>query len=88
MLGRIAMQMRAVGVGNDQSGVGRKQLAGQILREGEEQPVAMRPVVLPFLIDAQILDRRLDFNNPDVAARIHRHQIGAPARRQCQLADA
>ena len=79
MLGRVAMQMRAVGVGDDQSGIGRKQFAGQILREGEEQPVAMQPVVLPFLIGAQILDRLLDFNDPDVAPGVHRHQIGAPS---------
>src|SRR5258708_4790635 len=48
MLRRLAMHMRAIGVGNDQAGVGGKNLARQILGEGEEQPVAMRPVVLHF----------------------------------------
>ena len=57
MLGRLAMQVRAVGVGDDQAGILRKNLARQILREGEEQPVAMHPVVLPFLVGAQILHR-------------------------------
>ena len=57
MLGRLAMQMRAIGVGDDQAGIVRENLARQILREGEEQPVAMHPVVLPFLVGAQILHR-------------------------------
>ena len=47
-----AVKMRAVGIGDDQAGILREYLAGQILREGEEQPVAMHPVVLPFLIGA------------------------------------
>jgi hypothetical protein len=57
MLRRLAMHMRAVGVGNDQPGLLGENLARQILRKGEEQPVAMRPVVLPLLVGAQILDR-------------------------------
>src|SRR5205823_10033567 len=50
MLGRLAMQVGAVGVGDDQAGILWKYLARQILREGKEQPVAMHPVVLPFLV--------------------------------------
>jgi hypothetical protein len=56
VLGRLAMQMRAIGVGDDEAGVLRKDLARQVLREGEEQPVAMGAVFVPFLICAQILD--------------------------------
>src|SRR6185295_17489628 len=44
MLGRLAMEMGAVGVGDDQTGAFREYLARQILREGEEQLVAMHPV--------------------------------------------
>jgi len=40
--------MRAIGVGDDQAGVSRENLAGQILREGEEQPVAIARGTLPF----------------------------------------
>ena len=54
---RRAMHVRAVGIGDDQAGVGGKYLATQILGEGEEQPVAMGPVFRPFLIGAQILHR-------------------------------
>ena len=88
MLGRLAVQMRTKGVGDDQAGFGGENLAAHILREGEQQPIAMRPVVFPFLIGAQILDRGFDFDNPDVAARVQRHQVGAPPRRQRQFADA
>jgi hypothetical protein len=51
------MHVRAVGVGDDQAGFGRENLATQVLGEGEEQPVAMRPVVRPFLVGAQIRPR-------------------------------
>ena len=88
MLRRLAMQVCAVGIGDDQAGVFRKNLAGQILREGKEQPVAMHPVVLPFLVGAQIFHRRLDLDDPDVAALVQGDQVGAPSRRQWQLADA
>src|ERR1700694_867600 len=50
MLRRLAMQMRAIGIGDDQPGLFGENLARQILREAEEQPVAMRAVVLPFLV--------------------------------------
>ena len=39
MLGRFAMQVRAIGISDDQAGVLRKNFARQILREGEEQEV-------------------------------------------------
>src|SRR4051794_28656765 len=44
VLGRVAMQMRPIGVGDDQTRVSRKDLARQILRKSKEQPVAMRAV--------------------------------------------
>jgi hypothetical protein len=57
VLWRRAMHMRAIGVGNDQAGVSREDLARQILGEGEEQPVAMGAVFRPFLVGPQILQR-------------------------------
>ena len=74
-------------IGHDQSGVGRENLARHILRGGEEQPVAMGAVVLPFLVGAEIGDRGFDLDDPDRAAGIERHQIGAAAGRQRQFAD-
>src|SRR5262245_6821560 len=88
MLGRLAEKMRAIGIGDDQTSILWKKIAAQVLRESEEQPVAMGPVVLPFVIGAQIFDRRLDLDDPDLAALVQRHQIGATSRRQRQLADA
>src|SRR5258708_14125409 len=54
MLRRFAMHVCAIGVGDDQSSLGRKYLAGQILREAEEQPTPMGAVVLPFRVAARI----------------------------------
>ena len=51
-------------------------------RGGEEQPVAVQPIVHPFLVGAKIRDRRLDLDDPDFAGGAERRQIGAPAGRQ------
>lgn len=80
VLRRFAVQVRAIGVGHDQTGVGGENLARQILREREEQPVAMHPAIPPFLVGAQILHRGLDLDDPDLAALVQRHKVGAPAR--------
>src|SRR3954447_15455506 len=86
MLRRVAMHVRAIGVSDDQSGLLRENFARQILGEGEKQPVAMRAVILPFLVGAQILERGFDLDDPDIAALVQRHQIGAPSRGQRQFA--
>ena len=87
MLGRLADDLRAKGVSDDQAGVRRKYLAGHLDRGGEEQPVAVHPVVHPFLIGAEIRHRGLDLDNPDFAVGAERHEVGAAARRQRQLAN-
>ena len=46
----------------------------------------MQPVIHPFLVGAQIGDRRFDFHDDDFAVAAERHQIGAPAGRQRQFA--
>ena len=74
-------------VGDDQPGVRRKYLAGHLDRGGKEQPVAVHPVVHPFLVGAEIRDRGLDLDDPDFAVGAERHEIGAAARRQRQFAD-
>ena len=58
---------------------GGKISPGTSMRGGEEQPVAMQPVVLPFLIGAEIGDRGFDLDDPDFAGGIEGHQIGAAA---------
>ena len=60
---------------------------GTSIDGGEEQPVAVQPVVGPFLIGAEIGHRRFDFDNDDLAVAAERHQVGAPARRQRQFGD-
>ena len=71
------MHVGAIGIGDNQAGFLGKDVARQILREGEEQPVAMGAIVLPFVIGAQIVERRLDLHDPDLAALVQRDQIGA-----------
>ena len=61
---------------------------GTSVRGGEEQPVAVHPIVHPFLVGAEIRHRGLDLDDPDFAVAAERHQIGAAARGERQLADA
>ena len=87
VLRRRAFDFGAEGIGHDQPGVGRENLARHLERCGEEQAVAMRAIVRPFLIGAEIGDRGFDLDDPDLAARVERDQIGAAAGRQRQFAD-
>ncbi len=88
MFGRFTTLIGAVSVGYDQSSIGREKIAGQFSWKSKKQPVAMCPVDLPFSVRAQILPRGLDFNDPDIALRVHRHQIGSATRRQRQFLNA
>ena len=83
----VPQELRAKGIGHDETGVGRENLARHLDRGGEEQSVAMRAIILPFLVGAEVRDRGLDLDDPDFAARIERHQIGAAPGRQRQFAD-
>ena len=67
MFGRRANDLGAVAVGQDQPGVFGKYLERHMRRGGEEQPVAMPAIVRPFAVDAKILDRRFDFDDPELA---------------------
>ncbi len=79
VLRRFAHDRRAEGIRHDQADVGRKDLAGHADDGGEEQPVAMQPVFHPFLIGAEIGDRRFDLDNENLAVAARRDQIGAAA---------
>ena len=50
VLRRFAGKRCAERVGNDKAGVRREDLARHVKCGGEEQPVAMKPIVDPFLI--------------------------------------
>ena len=55
---------------------------------GEEQAVAGEAVFRPFAVDPEILDRRLDLDDPEVAATgSSADHVGAPAGGERQLAD-
>src|SRR5262245_25330922 len=88
MLGRLAQKLAAISVSDDQTRVFRKDICRYVRRGGEIEPVAMQPVVGPFLVDAEILDRRLDLDDPELAVVAQRHQVGAAAGGERQFADA
>jgi hypothetical protein len=64
MLGRLGDDRSPEGIRHNQPGVARENVAGHLGRGGKEQPVAMQPVVHPFLIGAEIRNRRLDLDDP------------------------
>lgn len=57
MFGRLTHKIRAEFVGNDQAGILRKNLMRHVSGGRKQQPVAMHPIVLPFLIRAEIGNR-------------------------------
>jgi hypothetical protein len=86
VLGRLASEFGAEGIGHDQPGIGREYLARHFDGRREKQPVAVRAIILPFLVGAEIGDRGFDLDDPQFAARSEAHQIGAAAGRQRQFA--
>ena len=53
---RLAQDFRAIGIGDDQAGVGRHDFSGYIGGNREIQAIAMGGVVAPFAIGAKIGD--------------------------------
>ena len=53
MLRRLADDRCTEGIGDDETGVAGENLARHVERGGEEQPVAMEPIVHPFLVGAE-----------------------------------
>jgi hypothetical protein len=66
-------------IGDDQPAVLRKKLGRDIAMRGEKQPVTVLPVFGPLAIRAEILDRGLDLDDPDLAIAAKRHEIGTTA---------
>ena len=52
---------------------------------GEEEAVGVQPVVGPFAVDPEILDRGFDLDDPDVALPGQRDEVGAAAGGQRQF---
>src|SRR5438132_2616370 len=86
VLRRLAYDRRAEGIGNDQTGVERKDIARHLKRSREKQPITMPAIIHPLLVSAKVSNRRLDLDDPHVALGTERDQIGAPARCQRQFA--
>src|SRR3954451_9687245 len=79
--------MRAECVRDDEAGVLRKDITRHLDGGREEQPVAMETIVHPFLVGAEVLDRGLDLDDPDIARAVQRYQVSAPARGQREFGD-
>ena len=76
---RLAHEMRAVAVGEHQSGLAGNDLAGEVRRHGEIEPVAMGQVLGPFAVGLKVEQARLDLDDLDVARPATGHHVGAPA---------
>src|SRR6516225_5252342 len=74
MLGCLTEDRCAEAVRNDETDVRRKDLTRHLERGGEEQPVAMQPVIHPLLVRAQIRNRGLDLDDPHLPVAAERHE--------------
>ena len=73
---RLADYRSAECVGNDQAGIGREDIARHLGVRGEEQPIAVPPIIHPFLIGAEVGDRRFYLYDDDFAVTAERDQVG------------
>src|SRR5438046_678157 len=64
MLRRLTDDRGPEGIGDDEASVFRENLARHVERGREKQPVAVRPIVQPFLVGAEVGDRGFDLDDP------------------------
>jgi len=79
MLRSLSDDGRTVSIGEDQTGIMRKNLERNMLRGREKQTIAVLPIVRPFLIDAKVLNRGLDLHDPEFAIATESDEVGPPA---------
>ena len=76
LLRRLADYRSTECVGDDQAGIGGEYIAGHISVRGEEQPIAMPPIIHPFLIGAEVGNRRFYLHDDDFTVTAERDQVG------------
>ena len=77
---RLAQDLGAVAVRQDEAAVLREDRRRHLRMRREEEPVGMQPVFRPLAVDAKILDRRFYLDDPDVAVPGQRDKVGTAAR--------
>jgi hypothetical protein len=77
--------LRPVAVGQDEPAFIREDFRRHLGMRREEEAVGMQPVFRPFPVDTEILDRGFDLDDPDIAFRRERHEVGPPAGGQRNL---
>lgn len=85
-------QFGAMGIGNDEAGLGRRE-GGSLeerrerFRHRPEEGVAVLPIVRPLAVSQEIAARELDLGQPHKAAGIDADEVGAAAIGKCHLAN-
>ena len=59
--------------------IGGEDIARQISVRGEEQPIAVPPIIHPFLIGAEVGNRRFYLHDDDFTVTAERDQVGPAA---------
>ena len=72
-------------IGDNQTGLGRKQRRVEIVGDGEAEMIAEARIVIPFRIDAKILPTGLHLDDPQDAGRRKRQKVDPSAIRQREL---
>jgi hypothetical protein len=81
-----AHDLAAVAVGDDEARVLGQHLAGKRRRHGEEQPVAELAILGPLLVGAEVFQRGLDLDDPNLAAVGDAGHVRPPPVGQSHLA--
>jgi hypothetical protein len=86
--GAVAQHLGAKAVGHDQAGGRRDDGPVHERRDGEIELVAEFGIERPFVIGMEVLGRGFDLDDPNLAPVAERHDVGAPAIGERQLAEA
>ena len=70
----------AIGICEYEARIIRHDLLGHVIGDRKEQPVTMKPVVGPFLVDPEIFDARFDLDDPHHPVLRECDEIGPSAR--------
>ena len=74
-------------IGKDEPYFGRRQVAREILGDGEVEPVAVRQIFGPFVVGAEIGNRGLDLGDHDLAPAVEADEVDAAPRAKPKLGE-
>lgn len=87
LLGGFAHQLRAIAVGEDQTGILGNDLTGEVHGDREIEPVAIIQIFMPLAVRPIVHKAGLDLDDQHVATRRQSHHVGTAPIGQRKLGE-